>query len=388
MNINVAGNSEKALTRCPNYSHGYRKCQLYRHFFSPIAMIAETILLLFSAGCSSAAGKADMGQYANAGQPDIAEQSGNMESFKDMGRFAQEPETKPLKAESGLELAPGVTVEGIFDRSRERIQIRCEEEAGEIALYLGGEKALSVPEGKTVLLYDMNEEDASLELVVGEKATVEIESISAITEENLIKETELWKITAYQVHPDGLTEIPLLPAGGEDNSFFIKDWYQLSFRHEFVELYLYDTDGSLCSHIYQLMPEGCLASYKEKQAAITMDGEVLILPANQVGIYYNTSLGIAFQDIEGMNNTVHYNVYQSKDGGISWSLVVEDYTASGSLERIYILDENTIVCCFDISGFTDDYWSYIVSEDGGMTWEDNLSVEWMERYRYLRDTWK
>ena len=106
-----------------------------------------------------------------------------------------------------------------------------------------------------------------------------------------------------------------------------------------------------------------------------VDGEAIILPANQVGIYYNTNLGIAFQDLWGMNNTIHYNVYQSKDGGISWSLAVEDYTASGSLEQIYILDENTIVCCFDISGFTECHWSYIISEDGGMTWENALTIK-------------
>lgn len=122
---------------------------------------------------------------------------------------AQVTEPAFLWAESEMELTPGTALEGVFDDSRALIQLRCEAEDGEKVIYLNGERQWSVPEEKTVQLWDMDPYDAFLELIAGEKKTVHGE--------------EYWHVTAYRVHPDGIKEISLFPSG-EDNSFRISGW--------------------------------------------------------------------------------------------------------------------------------------------------------------------
>lgn len=268
--------------------------------------------------------------------------------------FLTNPKKKELPvslAKSGLELTPDTAAEGIFDDSREQIRLYCELENGEKAVYLNGKKQMTVPEEKKLLLYDMRSEDAFLELIVGEQVTV--------------NEREFWHVTAYRVHQDGLKEISLFPSG-EDNSFLIEDWDWLSFQGKFVQLDLTEPGKG---GIYELTPEGQLVRYNEKQTAITVQGETLLLPEQNVVVYRETGFGIAFELLYSMASTSHYNIYRSEDGGKSWTLVAEDFMHEvAEIEQIYIQDRNTVFCCFGIGGGTAKK-SCLMSKDGGVTWE-------------------
>lgn len=266
---------------------------------------------------------------------------------------AQGTEPAVCRAETGMELTPGSAAEGVFDDSRTLLQLRCEAEDGEKVLYLNGERQWSVPEEKTVFFWDIDCYDAFLELIAGEQVTVNGE--------------ELWQVTAYRVHPDGMEEMTLLPSG-EDNSFLISGWEQLSFRGKFVQLRLPGQADS--SSLYLPTPEGRLVvdDSDDKQTAISVNGRMLLLPASDVSVSSKYNVGIAFESLGSQMGTCTYNIYRSEDGGRSWFAVAEDVRYElAAYEHIYILDENTIFCCMGIGAGTCEK-SFRISRDGGRSW--------------------
>lgn len=316
-------------------------------------------------------------------------ESKGIEDFAEPSNIAENDETDQFNitpatiwAQSGVEVFDGVIVEGTFEKSRSKIQLSCKAKDKENILSINGKEILSVPQEKTILIYDINTDDAFLELIIGEKNLVEIEKTGVKENGNTVIETqELWNINAYQVYPDGLREILLL-SQAEDSSFYIKDWSKLSFRKGCVELYRFDADGKLIADLCKLMQEeGYLVSYSERQTVIMADGEILKLPEAQVSICSENGLGVAFSAVSAMAGSVHYNIYRTADGGESWLLAAKDIVlASGELEHIDFIGEETIICCFDISGISEQHWSYLISEDGGISWKNAMETEWIKKY--------
>lgn len=106
----------------------------------------------------------------------------------------------------------------------------------------------------------------------------------------------------------------------------------------------------------------------EKLVSINANGSILQLPESNVAISESNSFGIAFELVYTMSSTSHYNIYRSLDGGITWELIVEDFTKEiADFSYIDVVDKNTIFCYFEMSGVTEKQSVY-VSEDGGMTW--------------------
>lgn len=315
-------------------------------------------------------------------------ESKGIEDFAEPSNIAENDETDQLNitpatiwAQSGVEVFDGVIAEGTFEKSRSKIQLSCKAKDKENILSINGKEILSVPQEKTILIYDINTDDAFLELIIGEKHLVEIENGFEDNKDAVIETEELWKVNAYQVYPDGLREILLLPQA-EDSSFYIRDWYELSFRKGCVELYRSAADGKLIADLCELMPEeGYFVSYNERQTVIMADGETLKLPEAQVSICSRNGLGVAFSVVSAMAGTVHYNIYRTADGGETWLLAAEDIVlTSGELEHIDFIGEETIICCFDIRGISQQHWSYLISEDGGISWKNAMEIEWMKKY--------
>jgi len=84
-----------------------------------------------------------------------------------------------------------------------------------------------------------------------------------------------------------------------------------------------------------------------------------------------------------MAGNSYYNIYRSEDKGGSWALAAENFvTANASAEYIYILEEDTIICCFEpsrVSSFTEVYTSL----DGGRSWDNVKSLPETEKYEFL-----
>lgn len=273
--------------------------------------------------------------------------------------LAQVAEPTFLWAESEMEITPGTALEGVFDNSRALLRLRCEAENGEKVLYLNGERQWSVPEKKTVLLWDMDPDDAFLELVAGEQVTVRGE--------------ELWQVTAYRVHPDGIKEISLFPSG-EDNSFLISEWENLSYGYsrKWVSLELYLPESGSIFGDYELTPEGKLVVYDNRSddwTTISVNGQILDIAESCVCVSSKYNVGIAFDKSGiGMSKS-RWNIYRSEDGGRSWFAVAEDIVFElAAHEHIYILDENTIFCSMGI-GAGAGRKSVLVSRDGGRSWD-------------------
>ncbi len=110
--------------------------------------------------------------------------------------------------------------------------------------------------------------------------------------------------------------------------------------------------------------------FPEKEMVIHVGDEMVRVPERNVAVSEDGKLGIAFAEMYCFSNTMHYNIYRSLDGGISWSLVVEDHMeAVADIDYISFPDQNTVCCCWEVSGVT-DLAETIVSEDAGMTWYD------------------
>lgn len=317
-------------------------------FFKKTAVIAGTVLFV------------SVLSFAGCRKQEEPEKPGtnNITPPAQVTEPAQATEPVFLWAESEMEITPGTALEGVFDNSRALLRLRCEAENGEKVLYLNGERQWSVPEKKTVLLWDMDPDDAFLELVAGEKKTVNGE--------------ERWHVTAYRVHPDGIKEISLFPSG-EDNSFFISAWENLSYEYsrKRVRLELYLPESGSIFEDYELTPEGKLVVYDEndKQTAISVNGQILLLPESKVCVSSEYNVGIAFETLTAQMGTATRNVYRSEDGGRSWFAVAEDIRFEvATYEHIYILDENTIFCSMGIGAGT-GWKSVLVSRDGGRSWD-------------------
>lgn len=291
------------------------------------------------------------------------------------------PTSVPVWAQDGMELFPGEEMEGVFDASRQVIKLSLQQKDGCKKLYVDGEEKLSVSENCRFLLQDILKEDACLEILVGEPAQVMYYD----------EKIEGFQVTAYRVHPGELSVVPLLPSGKE-HSFFVMDKYGSGdfrvsngyYGSKFFA-YLYDPDlNEWRSKAYQMMPEGYLMDQRQDLTVIYLDGEPVEFLEKEVKIDGETGTGIAFQWLEGIANTSHYNIYRTEDGGKSWSLVMEDFTtASDDMDRIYILDENTIFCRFYPSGIWPGNSAY-VTQDGGKSWYHVEELEEMKKYDFLQ----
>lgn len=296
------------------------------------------------------------------GGEDPAEEFRKVNKKKEEEAFAR---TTPLStddlqqrfpAKSQVVLTPGSMARGIFDDSRETICLVCKEEDGQKVLYVDEKKALTVDKDKKIMLFDMDERDAFLELLVMEEVANE-------------KETEIpeafrkWKINAYRVHPGELAEVALLPLR-EDNSFVVDEW-NFACQNNYIWLDgLGEKSGRYC-----ITTLGYLIREEQGIIPITVDGEVHRIPKDQVAIYEDCNLAIAFEEQWGMMSTAHYNIYHSIDGGVTWSLAAEDFCiAYAPFEAIHILDDSTALVCLGLSGVTGVRSGYI-SKDGGSTWE-------------------
>ena len=270
-------------------------------------------------------------------------------------------DSAPLSPKSGLELVDGTEICGVFDKSREVLHLSCTEKNSENVLYLNGQEQFSVSKEKTIMLYDLAEEDAYLELVVAEPVTVETESE--------FEASEYMRVNLYRVLPEGLVEIAVLPQG-QDNSLLIQDWS--SFFSEKGIVLVKGTPG-----MYRLISQeyAYMLPVKEEITTIQTENGPLQISSRRVAVDQESALGIAFERVYCLMNTAHYNIYRSLDGGISWKLLVEDFAhEAAELEHICIVDESTIICFFEMGGCSLLYGN-VVSEDGGLTW------------RYTKDRW-
>ncbi len=349
-------------------------------------------MVLLAAGC----GQEKMPQDADAGNGQM------ISSIPDSPELAQTPSAEmdfdenekmplsmnfipeadePLWAQDKMELHPGMEVVGVFDASREIIRLSLEQGDGIIRLFVDGEEKLSVPETCEFRLRDILKEDACMELLVGESASI----VSGYNGE----EREGVMVTAYRLHPGEIAVVPLLPCG-EDNSFFVEkgDWEENRIRNWYFGAgffaYIYDSSlGKWDQNSYRMMPEGYLMAKRNSLAVIYVDGKPLELSEENVKIDERTGVGIAFEVTGAAAGTTYYNIYRTEDCGQNWSLVTGDfYSASASMEYIYILDENTILCRF----CPDGPWignPVYVTLDGGKSWEHIQSVEETEKYSFL-----
>lgn len=248
-----------------------------------------------------------------------------------------------LPAKSEIVIAPGNAVEGVFDESREIIRVSCEREGDGQAVYVDGEKVLTLSADKVVQLYDIDEMDAFLELFVGEQ----------INEDSFGGK-------AYRVHPGKLTELVRFPVCDDNEPILIPKWNK--------------GDGLVYSGGYWYWPNpvgylvwGAVIP-SERVIPITVDGEVHQIPLSYISIRKNCNLAIAFERYESIALTEYHRVFRSLDGGLTWTLATDGVKmAAADMEYIYILDESTVIACWDISGVT---WmrSALISEDGGLTW--------------------
>lgn len=263
---------------------------------------------------------------------------------------------------SGLELTDGSVFSGTFDKSRELLQLSCREENNEKAIYINGQKQLSVAMDKTIKLYDLVAEDAYLELVVAEDS--ERVDLSPY-------KTDYLHVNVYRILPEGLSELQLFPQR-PDNSFWIGDWDDLSFQNRFVQLRF---DGSDTGGIYQLTPDGYLIYSSEQQTILHAGDQMVCVPERNVAVYEDGRLGIAFEPLYTFASCVHYNIYRSTDGGNTWNLIVEDFIKEvADMDYMSIPDENTVYTFWGISGVTEKK-RILVSEDAGMTWHDAADIE-------------
>ena len=116
-----------------------------------------------------------------------------------------------------------------------------------------------------------------------------------------------------------------------------------------------------------------------------MDGEVFELPGKQVEIDGHTGVGIAFLGTGAMASKSSYDIYRSDDRGLSWSLVKKNFvTANAGVEHIYILDPDTVICCFELSGVAPVKEVY-VTEDGGISWENIEESKNLGKYGFLSE---
>lgn len=203
-----------------------------------------------------------------------------------------------------------------------------------------------------IKLYDIAPDDAYLELVVAESA----EAV----------QSNYFRVNIYCVQPEGLVEVQLFPQR-ENNTLVIDDWNWLSFREGIVQARFPEPgrDG-----LYQLTPEGYLIYCKEQQTILHAGDKTICVPERNVAVYENGKLGIAFEAAYTFMSEVHYNIYRSLDGGITWSLIVEDFSKEvADIDYISISDESTVYCFWGISGVT---WMprIMVSKDAGITWTD------------------
>lgn len=259
-------------------------------------------------------------------------------------------------AKSQVVLTPGSMAKGVFDDSRETIYLVCKEKDGQKVLYVDEKKVLTVDKNKKIMLFDMEEQDAFLELLVMEDVSDEKETeISGIFRK--------WKVNAYRVHPGELAEVAFLPLR-EDNSFVADEW-NFAYPSNYIQM---DGFGEK-SGKYRITPLGYLVRKEQGIVPITVDGEVHGIPKDQVAIYRDCNLAIAFEAQEKMMDTVHYNIYHSMDGGVTWSLAAEDFCLGyAPFEAIYIQDDSTVLLCLGSSGVTGIRSGYI-SKDSGSTWE-------------------
>lgn len=256
--------------------------------------------------------------------------------------------------QSGLELTDGSECFGVFDKSREVLHLSCKEENNNKVIYVNGQEQLSVPKEKTIKLYDIAQEDAYLELVVAESVKVD--------------QSDCLRVNIYRVLSEGLAEVQLFPQR-QNNSFLIDDWSDFSYRPD-KGIVQVNSEETYKGGIYQLTPEGYFIYCEEKQTVISVGDEMIRLPERNVAICEHRMLGIAFEPVYSLASTVHYNIYQSLDGGMSWSLIVEDFSKeTADIDYISISDDSTIYCFWGISGVTEQR-RIIVSEDAGMTWYD------------------
>lgn len=294
---------------------------------------------------------------------------------------SQTDTAEPLWAQDKMELYPGMEVVGVFDASREIIRLSIEQGDGVVKLFVDGEEKLSVPEDCEFCLRDILKQDACLELLVGDSASI----VSGYRGE----EEEGFMVTAYRLHPREIAPVPLLPCG-EDASFFVgkSDWEEYRIHNWYFGAgffaYIYDSaQEKWVQNQYRMMPEGYFLAKRSSLAQINVDGTLLTLPEEDVKIDARTGVGIAFEGTGAAAGTTYYNVYRTEDCGQNWSLVTEDfYAASASMEYIYVLDENTILCRF----CPDGPWignSAYVTLDGGRTWEYIQDTEETKKYSFL-----
>lgn len=319
----------------------------------------------------------------------IDSENGYSRVFEELEDGQKEAEAKteeeadsPLWAKDQMELCPGMEVEGVFDSSREIIKVSVKQDGSEIKLFVDGEEKLSVPGNSELFLQDICEEDACLELLVGEPLMASIHGG---------EEKKYFRVTAYRLHPGEIAEVPLFPSQ-EGNSFYVDefDWTNYGIDNWYFGsifyCHVYDPVQEKWVEMgYKMMPEGYLMDRRNALALIYVDGNPINLPEENVKIDEKTGVGIAFMPDWGMAGLEHYNIYRSEDFGKTWSLVMEDFKiAQASIDQIYILEENTIFCRFHPSGVVSCGNSTVVTLDGGRSWEYVEHVEGMEKYEFLK----
>lgn len=292
--------------------------------------------------------------------------------FSDGETSYPENAAPPRWARDGMEIFPGMKFEGVFDSDRDLVQVSLLPDGGQLNLLVDGEEMLSVPENFEFRFCDILEEDASLELLVGEPV---------MFAPNGEEKAPYFRVTAYRLHKNKLTPVPLLPAG-DDFSFYISssDWARNSLDSSYI---FHSEKGEWESVHYRMTMQGYLAERREALTLISVDGKIKELPEQNVKIDERTGVGIALEGIGAMASKSYYNIYRSEDKGRSWTLVAENFvTANASVEYIYLLEEDMIICCFEPSGvfpFAEVY----ASLDGGRSWDNVKSLPETKKYEFL-----
>ncbi len=291
--------------------------------------------------------------------------------------YFEQEEDAPRLAGDGVELFPDMEFEGVFGNGYGMVELLLKQRGNNLKLFVDGEEKLSLPAGFEFKFCDILKEDSYLELLVGEPVM-----ISPDGEE----EKKYYHVTAYRLKNGGLSEVALLPSGN-DNTFYIDD-FQWGNWSVGGTLYCYiksPETGEWKYMEYQMMPEGYLAECRDSICVIYVDGEVFELPGKQVEIDGHTGVGIAFLGTGAMASKSSYDIYRSDDRGLSWSLVKKNFvTANAGVEHIYILDPDTVICCFELSGVAPVKEVY-VTEDGGTSWENIEESKNLGKYGFLSE---
>lgn len=284
--------------------------------------------------------------------PDVTEEGCLFEKQDSMENFVL------LAPKNELILKVGTTCIGIYDKSREILHLSYKKEGNDNIIYLNDEKQFTVSDDSIVMLYDIAKDDAYLELIVAKPV--------------FVNSSNSFLVNIYRIHPEGIATIPIFPKI-ENNSFLIKDWYWLSFREGVIQVQPENTEEI---NFYQLVADGYFVPWEEDLITIHTDTNVVYVPKNNTAISKNNSLGIAFEPVYTMAGTTHYNIYQTIDNGVSWSLIVEDYIKeSAEIKHIYISNKGKILCFFGKSGVIDaQHISIHASEDGGKTWSSYENI--------------